>query len=35
MECLVDISQDILAFEREKFEFEKQKLAEQRTNSST
>ena len=34
MEHLVNISQDRLAFEREKFEFEKKKFAEQHDNSS-
>ena len=35
MEHLMDIFQGGLAFEREKFEFEKQKIAEQCANSST
>ena len=35
MECLVDISQDRVTSERENFDFEKQKFAEQHANLST
>ena len=34
MERLVNISQDRLAFEREKFEYEKKKIADQHYNSA-